>query len=308
MPCCYWSLFIFFNQRCIEALVKSKRQSLDAIKRRMQAASKHSKDLSDSDAKSPALFKVSPTLFLFSVQCFPLHLNYHPGILIRSASLPFPAAMTLLSIWRVCILFFHLLFLCFSVCCLPPFLLILLPPTLLSSSRLSFSLLFFFAEQFFLSAFCLAFVSSFSSFLLFFFLIISLAHSTYLFRLIFLFSYHFYSFSNFLLSLIQPSSLKWVCLLFNACNFFLLGWHCVGDPFNCNETQLGWHSAGFKQNCTDYAENNSGNIAKRRRQLYIKPSQDTDLNVCLTVVVNESDICNFHLRFHFLWIVIALYV
>lgn len=151
MPCCYWSLFIFFNQRCIEALVKSKRQSLDAIKRRMQAASKHSKDLSDSDAKSPALFKVSPTLFLFSVQCFPLHLNYHPGILIRSASLPFPAAMmTLLSICRAYILFFHLLFLCFSVCCLPPFLLILLPPTLLSSSRLSFSLLFFFAEQFFI--------------------------------------------------------------------------------------------------------------------------------------------------------------
>lgn len=74
MPCCYWSLFIFFNQRCIEALVKSKRQSLDAIKRRMQAASKHSKDLSDSDAKSPALFKVSPTLFLFSVQCFPFRL------------------------------------------------------------------------------------------------------------------------------------------------------------------------------------------------------------------------------------------
>ena len=55
MPCCYWNLFIFFNQRCIEALVKSKRQSLDAIKRRMQAASKHT----DPDAKSPALFKVS---------------------------------------------------------------------------------------------------------------------------------------------------------------------------------------------------------------------------------------------------------
>ena len=59
MPCCYWSLFIFFNQRCIEALVKSKRQSLDAIKRRMQAASKHSKDSGDADAKSPALFKVN---------------------------------------------------------------------------------------------------------------------------------------------------------------------------------------------------------------------------------------------------------
>lgn len=58
MPCCYWALFIFFNQRCIDALVKSTRQSLDAIKRRMQAASKHSKESSDSDTKSPALFKV----------------------------------------------------------------------------------------------------------------------------------------------------------------------------------------------------------------------------------------------------------
>ncbi|XP_066028864.1 dynein axonemal heavy chain 5 isoform X2 [Pocillopora verrucosa] len=67
MPCCYWSLFIFFNQRCIEALVKSKRQSLDAIKRRMQAASKHSKDLSDSDAKSPALFKADIVLEIPSI-------------------------------------------------------------------------------------------------------------------------------------------------------------------------------------------------------------------------------------------------
>ena len=66
MPCCYWSLFIFFNQRCIEALVKSKRQSLDAIKRRMQAASKHSKDNSDADTKSPALFKVNGSLGKFA--------------------------------------------------------------------------------------------------------------------------------------------------------------------------------------------------------------------------------------------------
>ena len=127
------------------------------------------------------MFSLPPSTFL---------LNYHPGILIRSASLPFPAAMTLLSICGVCILFFHLLFLCFSVCFLPPFLLILLPPTLLSSSRLSFSLLFFFAEQFFI---CLLprlcfFIFFFSTV---FFLIISLARSTYLFRLIFLFSYHF---------------------------------------------------------------------------------------------------------------------
>lgn len=78
MPCCYWSLFIFFNQRCIEALVKSKRQSLDAIKRRMQAASKHSKDSSDADAKSPALFKVNGSLGLvgfivFRFLFFPLY-------------------------------------------------------------------------------------------------------------------------------------------------------------------------------------------------------------------------------------------
>lgn len=65
MPCCYWNLFIFFNQRCIEALVKSKRQSLDAIKRRMQAASKH-KDSSDAETKSPALFKVNGSLGKFA--------------------------------------------------------------------------------------------------------------------------------------------------------------------------------------------------------------------------------------------------
>ena len=127
---------------------------------------------------------------MFSLPPSTFHLNYHPGILIRSASLPFPAAMTLLSICGVCILFFHLLFLCFSVCFLPPFLLILLPPTLLSSSRLSFSLLFFFAEQFvicLLPRLCF-FIFFFSTV---FFLIISLAHSTYLFRLIFPFSYHF---------------------------------------------------------------------------------------------------------------------
>ena len=77
MPCCYWALFIFFNQRCIDALVKSTRQSLDAIKRRMQAASKHSKESSDMDVKSPALFKVSvvlackqTTLIAFSIRRF----------------------------------------------------------------------------------------------------------------------------------------------------------------------------------------------------------------------------------------------
>ena len=145
------------------------------------------------------MFSLPPSTFL---------LNYHPGILIRSASLPFPAAMTLLSICGVCILFFHLLFLCFSVCCLPPFLLILLPPTLLSSSRLSFSLLFFFAEQFFI---CLL---PRLCFFIFFFSTVFFSHylscsfpPTYLVS----FSHFlttFYSFSYFLLSLIQPPSLK----------------------------------------------------------------------------------------------------
>ena len=127
------------------------------------------------------MFSLPPSTFL---------LNYHPGILIRSASLPFPAAMTLLSICRVCILFFHLLFLCFSVCYLPPFLLILLPPTLLSSSRLSFSLLFFFAKQFvicLLPRLCF-FIFFFSTV---FFSLSLLLIPTYLFRLIFPFSYHF---------------------------------------------------------------------------------------------------------------------
>ena len=96
MPCCYWSLFIFFNQRCIEALVKSKRQSLDAIKRRMQAASKHSKDSGELDAKSPALFKVNGSLVtLVSLKLsrshhFPLPRFFFQPILLsnRLSSLP----------------------------------------------------------------------------------------------------------------------------------------------------------------------------------------------------------------------------
>lgn len=76
MPCCYWALFIFFNQRCIDALVKSTRQSLDAIKRRMQAASKHSKESSDSDTKSPALFKVR----VWSVSLLPRLMHIFPTL------------------------------------------------------------------------------------------------------------------------------------------------------------------------------------------------------------------------------------
>ena len=128
------------------------------------------------------MFSLPPSTFL---------LNYHPGILIRSASLPFPAAMTLLSICGVCILFFRLLFLCFSVCCLPTFLLILLPPTLLSSSRLSFFSPFLLCWTIFYLPSASPLFLHFLLFYCFFFLIISLAHSTYLFRLIFPFSYHF---------------------------------------------------------------------------------------------------------------------
>ena len=115
MPCCYWGLFIFFNQRCIDALVKSTRQSLDAIKRRMQAASKHSKESLDADNKSPALFKVSAystrRIFLHIV-CKRL-LSFAPSarlhllfVLIASNDLFFLCTFTCLLFSFFCFLFF----------------------------------------------------------------------------------------------------------------------------------------------------------------------------------------------------------
>ena len=63
MPCCYWNLYTYFNQRCIDVQVKSTRMSLDAIKRRVQAASKSNKAGEAAglagDSRSPALIKVT---------------------------------------------------------------------------------------------------------------------------------------------------------------------------------------------------------------------------------------------------------
>ena len=57
MPCSYWNLVLFFNQRTIDAMVKCTRISLDFIKRYVQASSKYMSDLSHEHAKLP-LFKV----------------------------------------------------------------------------------------------------------------------------------------------------------------------------------------------------------------------------------------------------------
>jgi dynein heavy chain len=57
MPCCYWNLVVFFNQKTIDAIVKCTRISLDFIKRYVQSSSKYMSDLSHEHAKLP-LFKV----------------------------------------------------------------------------------------------------------------------------------------------------------------------------------------------------------------------------------------------------------
>ena len=57
MPCCYWNLVVFFNQKTIDAIVKCTRISLDFIKRYVQSSSKYMSDLSHEHAKL-ALFKV----------------------------------------------------------------------------------------------------------------------------------------------------------------------------------------------------------------------------------------------------------
>lgn len=57
MPCSYWNLVVFFNQKTIDAMVKCTRISLDFIKRYVQSSSKYISDLSHENAKQP-LFKV----------------------------------------------------------------------------------------------------------------------------------------------------------------------------------------------------------------------------------------------------------
>ena len=57
MPCCYWNLFVYFNQRSIDSLVKCTRLSLDMIKKKMQTANKYKSEGSTVESKS-ALVKV----------------------------------------------------------------------------------------------------------------------------------------------------------------------------------------------------------------------------------------------------------
>ena len=62
MPCCYWNVITYFNQKTIDALVKCTRLSLDLLKRRMQPPSKYNASSESgipisTDSKS-AFFKV----------------------------------------------------------------------------------------------------------------------------------------------------------------------------------------------------------------------------------------------------------
>ena len=80
MPCCYWNLVVFFNQKTIDAIVKCTRISLDFIKRYVQSSSKYMSDLSHEHAKIP-LFKVNvvfsfSTLYIRSLGVFHQALSY----------------------------------------------------------------------------------------------------------------------------------------------------------------------------------------------------------------------------------------
>ncbi|XP_028415244.1 dynein heavy chain 5, axonemal-like [Dendronephthya gigantea] len=70
MPCCYWNLVVFFNQKTIDAIVKCTRISLDFIKRYVQSSSKYMSDLSHEHAKLP-LFKAEIILAIPAVQMRP---------------------------------------------------------------------------------------------------------------------------------------------------------------------------------------------------------------------------------------------
>ena len=57
MPCCYWNLFVYFNQRSIDSLIKCTKLSLDMIKKKMQTANKFMSEGASVESKS-ALVKV----------------------------------------------------------------------------------------------------------------------------------------------------------------------------------------------------------------------------------------------------------
>lgn len=71
VPCCYWNVITYFNQKTIDALVKCTRLSLDSLKRRMQPPSKYNASTDSgiplsADSKS-AFFKVFYCLLFFVV-------------------------------------------------------------------------------------------------------------------------------------------------------------------------------------------------------------------------------------------------
>ena len=80
MPCCYWNVITYFNQKTIDALVKCTRLSLDLLKRRMQPPSKYSASSEsgipiNADAKS-AFFKVWCSPISYVHQQDPLNKYY----------------------------------------------------------------------------------------------------------------------------------------------------------------------------------------------------------------------------------------
>jgi len=71
MPCCYWNVITYFNQKTIDALVKCTRLSLDLLKRRMQPPSKYNASSESgipisTDSKS-AFFKAGIILAIPSI-------------------------------------------------------------------------------------------------------------------------------------------------------------------------------------------------------------------------------------------------
>lgn len=61
MPCCYWNLITFFNQKIIDALVKCTRVSLDYLRKRMQPLSRYTVE-SDTSSMRGAFFNAEIVL------------------------------------------------------------------------------------------------------------------------------------------------------------------------------------------------------------------------------------------------------
>lgn len=62
MPCCYWNLIVYFNQKTIDALVKCTRFSLDYLRKRMQPPSRYVSVDRDASSVRGALFNAEIVL------------------------------------------------------------------------------------------------------------------------------------------------------------------------------------------------------------------------------------------------------